>query len=80
MGVKLKMMSSCVAMRSYSMPSLSRSVHIYKGAHLMFAKNFVVDFTNNFSERDLRICKNRDIEFLAPFTQWNYIIRPIKMT
>lgn len=32
----------------------------YKDAHLMFAKNFKVDFTNNLSERDLRICKNRD--------------------
>ena len=32
----------------------------YKDAHLMFAKNFEVDFSNNLSERDLRICKNRD--------------------
>ena len=31
----------------------------YKGNHLLFARDFRVDFTNNMSERDLRKCKNR---------------------
>lgn len=31
----------------------------YKGSHLLFLHDFAVPFSNNMSEKDLRICKNR---------------------
>ena len=32
----------------------------YKGNHLLFLSDFRVHYSNNMSEKDLRICKNRD--------------------
>ena len=32
----------------------------YKANHLLFLYNFRVHYSNNMSEKDLRICKNRD--------------------
>ena len=32
----------------------------YKDHHLLFLRNFSVPFSNNMSEKDLRICKNRE--------------------
>ena len=45
--------------RDYERALLKR-LKKYKTAHLLFLHDFSVPFSNNLSEKDLRICKNRE--------------------